>query len=71
MATDTELTTDQELALARLSDALNGLGDALVNCRDNGMEPAAAFRAAGIPIPAFAGPALNVMFQSPDDEQLQ
>jgi hypothetical protein len=68
---DTELTDEQIAGLQKLTTALDALGDAIVKCRENGLEPADAFRAAGIPIPAMAAPMLNQLFKKPSPDQLQ
>ncbi len=66
-----ELTDEQQQGLVQLTSALDALGKALVYCRDNGLAPADAFRAAGIPIPSFAGPMLNQMFKASEETPLQ
>lgn len=73
MANSAELTDEQQDGVMRLAEALDGLTDALMICRDRGLDPASAFRAVGIPVPTFAGAALNQMLnrseQVPVDEQ--
>lgn len=58
-----ELTDAQRTSVGQLLAALDGLGNALIACRDNGLEPSEAFTAAGISIPSFAAPMLNMMLQ--------
>lgn len=58
-----ELTEEQVACVERLVAAMNELGNTLVACRENDLAPVKAFRAAGIDIPSFAAPALDMMFR--------
>lgn len=49
--------------IARLAVVLQEFGDALVDCRANGIEPADAFTRVGVNIPTYAKPMLNMMFR--------
>lgn len=60
--TTAELTDAQTAVVTRLVTALDELGNSLLACQSVGMQPSDAFRAAGVDIPLFAGPALNAMF---------
>jgi hypothetical protein len=65
-----ELSPNQQEAVDELTQSLDGLASALVKCRENGLEPADAFVAAGIDIPPFAHPMLNMVLQT-ENEQMQ
>lgn len=54
-----DLTDEQTAGVTQLMHALDDLTSALLVCRTSGLNPADAFRACGIPVPTFAGAALN------------
>ncbi len=55
------------ICVARLAAALTELGAAINACRREGMEPADAFRAVGVPVPSFASAMLNNAFPKDED----
>lgn len=57
--TERELTPGQEAAVEWLQKALSEFAGALGACNEVGLEPADAFRAAGIEVPLFAASLLN------------
>lgn len=61
MSAVAELTEQQQEAVRELAGVLGVFHAAIVACKEAGLQPADAFRAAGIEIPAMAAPLVNQM----------
>ena len=58
------MSDEQELAVAKLKTAMDEFALALEACSNAGLEPADAFRAAGVPVPGYAAPFINTALLS-------
>ncbi len=59
--------SDAPPCIVRVAAALQELGDSIAECRGEGIEPADAFRAVGVPVPSFASAMLNNAFPQNED----